>query len=603
MIRYVLLIIMVLSSAIASAQSNDIAVVAPNVVAVGAPFKIEFKTTKDPESIKQPSFEGFEVLAGPTSSTMSSISIINGKRESKNEIIYTYVLTATKAGNSKISPIEMQIDGKSVKSREILIEVVNEDTASQGTSSTSSATIQSDDILLLMNVSKQKVYSGEALVATVKLATRVELAGIEGTKYPSFDGFWTQEIQLPDNLAWQRENINDKIYETRILKKYLLFPQRSGELTIEKMSLEMVARITLNTPAQRRSIFDDFFGGGGSVQNIKRQIESSSIDIEVLPLPSGAPSTFSGAVGSFSIDSYLTQDMISANSSNNVVVEISGSGNLPLITQPNLNLPNSFEKYNVKTNDRFTVADSGSSGSKVFEYPFIARAAGQYDIEPIEFTFFNPKSKRYETLSTDALMLGVSTDTTASAENSSTKIYTGVTKQELEILGSDIRFIKNEITPTKERNKFFVGSWGYIGIIVLIICSWFGVLFVGRRRIKLNSDVVRVKSSKARKIALARLKEANRLLTAQQSQQFYQETLRAMWGYCSDKLNIESALLSKNNIESALSSKGIDKVLIFKYIGIIESCEFAQYAPTTDNSMSDIYNKSVDIIIELEEVL
>lgn len=582
------------------AQSSEMIVSAPSVVAVGEPFKVEFKLQNKPSNFQIPLFKGFDMVAGPTESSSRSISIINGKQESKSEFTFTCVLIALEKGITNIESASATVDGKEVKSRQVPIEVVG-DGGRDATSTGSAKTIAKDDMQLLMSVNKSTVYKGEAVVVTIKLVTRVDLAGVESAKYPSFDGFWTQELKIPDDQQWLRENLNDKIYNTRIISRYLLFPQTTGELKIDKMSMELVAQIVMNSPAQRRSIFDDFFGGGASVQNIKRKVESKEIKINVLNLPESAPLSFDGAVGEFNMSSKLSSDLLSANSSGNVTVVISGNGNLPLISEPKIDFSNSFEVYNVKSTDNYTVSKGGAIGSKSYDFPFIARAAGKYSIPALEFTYFNPKTKKYITLNGGELELSVSVDTTSNNNGEATKVFTGVTKQELKILGSDIKYIDIDFPEIRSKNSFFIGSWLFYFIILFIFGVGFLISNYLRKNIKFRKDIVKVRSSKARKIALSRLKGAKVLMENEKSNQFYQEILKAMWGYVSDKLNIELALLSKSNIDGALAAKGVEDEFIKNYISVIEQCEFAQYAPSSDSSMSEIYNKSIDVISNLED--
>ena len=600
--KYIFIIITLLYSVSAFSQESAMRVSAPSVVAVGEPFKVEFSLENSPTKFIVPDFEGFDMVAGPTMSSSTSISIINGKRETSSAYIYTCVLIAQKKGNLFIGQATAYFGSKVVKSRALPMEAVaNRDSGGSTTQQQGGQKVSADDILLLMSVNKTKAYIGEALIVTLKLATRVELVGVEAAKYPSFNGFWTQELPIAENEPWNRENINDKIYETRILRKYILFPQNSGELAIDKMSMEIVARIVMDSPAQRRSIFDDFFGGGVSTQNIKRKVETRRIDIAVSELPTNAPFSFNGAVGDFSINSKLSSDMLSANSSGNIELVISGNGNMPLISEPKFALPNSFELYTVKSQDEYKVTSQGAIGKKIFEYPFIARAAGKYEIPAVEFSYFNPQTKKYKTISTKAMEIGIAVDTTANEEVGTTRIFTGVTKEELKILGNDIRYIETSYPEFTNKGDFYISSFMYFFNLILAINAALCVFWSLKRKLKYNSDVVRVRSSKARKIAVLRVKGAKSFMDSGNESQFYQATLQAMWGYISDKLNIELALLSKSNVSDALSIKGVDNDLITKYINIIEKCEMAQYAPVTDSSMSDIYNNSIEIISNLED--
>lgn len=602
--RYILILLMFLCAYPLFAQRFSINVDAPRVVALGEPFRVEFKMNKRPDSFVAPDFKGFDILAGPTIAEGRSVEISQGKTVTNEEYTYTYVLLANSEGNVAIKEATASSGGVTVKSRSIPIELVKDAArASDATSNASSnakQTIAADDILLIMSVDRSSLYKGEAVIATLKLATRIDLAGIEGAKYPSFNGFWVQEYV--EDTPWIRETISNKIYDTKVLKKYILFPQKSGELAIDMMSMDVLARIVVQSSQRGNSLFDNFFGGGAVTQDIRRKVDTKRIVLNIKELPTPVPASFSGAVGEFNFSGSLSSDILTANSSGNLTLKISGNGNLPLVSEPVVKLPSSFEAYKVKSTESINSSSSGVSGEKVFEYPFIVRAAGTYQINPIEFTYFDPKKEGYTTISTRTMDLGVSIDTLSGAAGSNnTTIYTGVTKEELKILGNDIRYIITSPVKFYNKGSFFIFSNQYLlilfGVILLFASS---VIWYSKNR-KFNRDVVRVKSSKARKMALGRLKIAKSYMNGVNDSQFHQEILKALWGYVGDKLNIEVAMLSKSNISEALSYKGVSNELIEKYLELIQDCEYAQYAPGNKTSIESVYNNSIEVISNLEE--
>lgn len=596
--RYILSLFILFCSVGLYAQNYNMSVSAPGVVATEVPFNVEFIIDEPTDDFQLPDFKGFEVIAGPTLSTSRSVTIINGKREDKSEYRYTCVLIAREPGNKVIgSATASSRKNKKYASRPLPIEVVKE--SEEGSSSTSAKGITKDDILVLVNVNKKTVYKGEPLIVTIKLATRVELAGLEGAKYPPFNGFWKQELKSSDR-QWNRENINDKIYNTIVLVEYVLFPQRSGKLSVEPMSIDVVARVA-TASAQRRSVFDDFFGGGNNYQNIKRKIIAEETIINVLDLPSGAPHSFDGAVGDFKLVAKASSDMLSANSSGNVILTLSGSGNMPLLIEPKIDFPNSFEGYKVKTIDNYKMSVNGASGSKVFEYPFIARASGKYIVPSVGFSYFSPTKREYISIDTRPIDISISVDTTVNSEVGQATIYTGVTKDELKIIGTDIRYIDKTMPELIRKDSFLIGSFRFFAIVALMLAFTISVFVYLTKMRKAISDKVKVRSSKARKIALSRLKEGKVLMEKGKDSLFYQEILRAMLGYVGDKLNIEIALLTKINISDTLLSRGVEKQYVDSYIGVIEKCEMAQYATMANSSMADVYNQSIDVISNIED--
>lgn len=594
---------------------NGISVDAPRVVGVGEPFRVEFTLNEEPKEFTAPAFTGFDVVAGPSVSKSSSVNIVNGNITRSSSVIYTYVLLAQEAGNLQIGSAEATLKNGTVKSSVLPIEAVKESggSAAAGSgsqsgnsgqtarSNTQSNSIAKDDIVLLLTVNKRSAYPGETVVAQVKLLTRVQLAGIEGAKYPTFSGFWTQDLEVADT-PWERIEHNGKIYDSKVLREYLLFPQKKGELKIEPMSMDIVARIVMESQGGG-SLFDSFFGGGARMQDVRRKVTSAPVTIQVNDYPSTPPASFSGAVGSFTMESTLGSDLIAANNSSNITVTIKGEGNLPLIEEPKLKLPDSFELYKVKSSDNYTTRRNGATGSKTFEYPFIARAKGEYHIEPLEFTYFNPTTKAFVTLRSNPFDVEVTADNSSTASSGNNTIISGVTKEELKILGSDIRFIRTGNPHLAPKGGFLIASPLYFGLLALMILLFAAAAILLKRSIQASKDVVRVKSRRATKIALNRLKTARKSLQAGENDRFYQETLKALWGYVGDKLNIGTADLSKERIAEALIARGIAQEEVDRFLSVISDCEFAQYAPASSEKREDIYNAAVNIITQFEDKL
>ncbi|MFI3321147.1 MAG: BatD family protein [Rikenellaceae bacterium] len=589
---------------------DQFTVSAPTIVALGQPFRVEFVATEEIEDFSAPSFDGFNVIAGPTVSTSTNIEYINGVLNRSNRYTYTYVLVPEVEGNAKIGAATGVIDGKSQSTKTLDIEVTKERGSSQqsssqnrsGSGSNESGTILPDDILLRAVANRKSVYVGEPLLVELKVYSRVQIAGINNARLAAFNGFWNQEVAMGEPKM-ERETYNGKVYDTWVIKNFLLFPQKSGELQIEQMSLDAIASVVVDNGAQssQGSLFDSFFGMRQQVMNVTKQIKTTPIKIDVKPLPTGAPESFTGAVGEFKISSKINSEKISANGSNAIVLNIEGSGNFPLIANPKLDLPGSFEVYPSKTKDNYKTTISNINGSKSIEYPFIARAEGEFTLPAIEFTYFSPKSSKYITLSSDTFPLKVLADMTGSTTNSG--IVSSVSKEDLRILGEDIHFIKVGDHKLRPSGDYFVGSVGYI-IILLLICAIFAATIIYlNKRIKELRDTVKQKNKKANKVALSRLKNANKHMKDNMQNEFYSEMLRALSGYVSDKLNIEVARLSKETIREAMEQKSVVTEDIEQLLSTISDCEFAQYSPSTDVKMSDVYERTLLLIGRLESKL
>ncbi|WP_418982063.1 BatD family protein [Alistipes sp.] len=584
----------------------------PLTVAAGEPFRVQFALNAEPEedTFSPPSFEGFDVLAGPVVSRGSSLSIINGVRTKSYNYTITYVLLPQAAGNVTVGAASIAVEGTVYRTDPLPIEIVDEGTQPQGGQGGGSGharpdrpdepgqdvqrQVARDDILLRAIVSRTSVYKGEPLRVTFKLYQRVNVVGYDGVKFPSFNGFWAQELNT-DNARSQRETYNGKVYETLVAREFLLYPQQAGTLVIEPAELTAVAQVVV----QSRRNADPFFGGGHEVYNVPRKVQSQRVNITVKPLPAGAPASFNGAVGRFSMDATLPPEQFAANSAATYTIRITGTGNLTFVQAPKLTLPASFEQYNVKTTESINTSAAGISGYRQFEYPFIARAEGTYEVEPVEFTYFDPERMQYVTLHTKPLSLDVTPDASGGGD---APVVTGrgMSKEEVKLLGQDIRFIKLGAAQLRADRVPFLFSTAYWCILGGILVLFGGAYVALRKRIRESQNAALVRGKRANKVAVQRFRAAKRYMEEQNRHAFYEEMLRALWGYMSDKFNIPVANLTKENVREELHKRGVPAEQSQRFAAIVSQCDEAQYSPVATAQMSDVYAEGVDFISRIE---
>jgi hypothetical protein len=600
--RFYIFLIALLSAVVGHAQSVEFAASAPRVVAVGESFRVTFTLTNaELESFKAPDFTGFSILAGPSRSTSQDIQIINGTTTQRRTVSMVYILQATKEGKQTIGPAEATVNNQNHKTKEITIEVVAAGTQ-QGNSQTNTQrqqanTISADetDIFIRINFSKSSVYQGEYLTATIKLYTRqMNIAGFENIKFPTFNGFWSQEIDSPRSLEFQRENVDGKIYNTAIIRRYILFPQQTGRIRTDPAEMTCVLQVYSNN--QPRSFFDSFFD---TPQNIRKHIQSSPVTVQVKNLPDGAPSSFKGAVGkNFKMEASFNRDSIIANDAVSLVVKINGEGNIKLLEAPAINFPPHFETYDTKTTDNTKSSSSGISGSKQFEYPIIPRDEGSFDIAPIEFSYFDIGKQQYVTLRSKVLHLGVAKDPTAGRATS----MSGINRQSIRSLNSDIHYIKTNPLRLKDKGVVFFGSVGYYLLFILLLALFVVTYYSFKSHRKKSQDIVRTRHRKANKIAKQRLKVAGQFLKDGNMNSFYDEVSRAMWGFLTDKTGLSVADLSREKAREAMQNKNAKEEDIDAYLHVLDECEYARYAPGSGLSeMEKVYHEAINIISKFEQ--
>lgn len=576
------------------AQQVEFEADAPRRVEAGVPFRIEFTANAEVEEFTPPAFpEQVGLIAGPSTSHGQRIVFVGGRSSHLEVYTYTYLLRVERPGRVTIPEATVRVEGREYRSRPIMIEAGDAPAAAGGDTPEQPAALAADDILLRVVADRTTVYRGEPVRVSYKIYAAVGVNSIHDIRTPAFDGFWTQEI--PTGNQRTQEVLNNKLYDAMAIREFLLIPQQAGTLTIAPMTLQAVARIV--SQPREQSLMDEFYGGGPAIRDIPKEVGSGPLRITVRDWPAGAPAGFDGAVGRFTLQGGPGRIEIPAGAAASYDLKISGTGNLPLVSAPAVELPGSFEQYPVETTDGFNVSGGTLSGGKEFTIPFIARGEGEFTIPPVEFVYFDPQAESYRTLSTPDYTVRVGAEAGGGAGPG---LVTGVPQSGLEILGEDIRFIRLGNPGLRPAGTVLLGSWRFWGALLGLIALFLLAAATLRRRIRYRSDATLVRNRRAQKVALRRLKAAERHMLAGDSAGFYEELLRALWGYMSDKLDIPVARLSRDNVREGLFARGVGTELIEKYVATIADCEYARYAPAEKTRIGDVYNAAVELISRME---
>ncbi len=576
---------------------------APDVVVSGDQFRLTFTVnTQKVKDFRAPSItKGFDVLMGPSRSQQSSTQIINGKVSSSSSITYTYILMAGDAGTYTIPAASIEANGEKIFSNAVTIKVLPPDQSASGSKGSQKSSAQagnqaangritSNDLFITATASKTTVHEQEAILLTYKVYTLVNLRQLFG-KMPDLKGFHTQEIELPQQKTFSLEHYKGRNYNTTVWSQYVLFPQQTGKLEIPSITFEGVVAIQTVSDDP----FDAFFNGGG-YQEVKKKIVTPKLTINVQPLPA-KPANFSGGVGEFTLASSINAKDVKTNDAVTIKLTISGSGNMKLISTPEVKFPEDFEVYDPKVTNNFEASRAGLSGTQTIEYLAIPRHAGNFTIPPVEFTYFDLKSNSYKTLKTEAYNINV-----AKGQGNADQVIADFTnKENVKVLGQDIRFIKLGDTKLMPKGDVFFGTVGYYLWYIIPFVLFVGLVVFFRKQAAENANVAKVKTKKANKVATKRMKLAGKLLAENRKNEFYDEVLKALWGYISDKLSIPVSQLSKDNIEAELAKYGVADDVIKDFINALNECEFARYAPGDENeAMDKVYTTSVEAISKME---
>ena len=612
--RLLLPVILLLMAGIqAIAQDVSFTAQAPQAVVVGERFRITYKVdSRDSKEFRAPDMKSLNVLAGPSTSTSSSTQIINGQISSSYTMTYTYVVVATQEGDVELDGATITAGGKQVTSNRLTIKVLPPDqtsqqqqgsrqgqgssqSANQRTSGQTSTASSADELFMLATVDKTTVYEQEALLLTFKIykLPSVDLRTMSN-KMPDLKNCHVQEVELPQQKEFNLEHYNGRNYQTMVWSQYVLFPQHSGELEIPATPFEGV--VAQRVENRSNDVFDVFFNSSRYVE-VKKDLTTRSIKINVKPLPQGKSSAFYGGVGDFTISSSISSTDVTANDAVTVRVILSGTGNLKLVKTPEIKFPQDFDIYDPKVENKYTIKGGRQTGNKVYEYLVIPRHAGQYTIPALEFQYFDPKSASYKTVKTDEYTLNVAKGQ-GGGESQTSVSY--VNKEDLKYVGQDVRFHATPVALKSDSTQFF-GSLLFWLLLVLPLVILLALVVISRKRIADNANIAKVRVKKASSVASKRLKVARKLMKENRKNEFYDEMMRALLGYFGDKLSIPVAELSKDNIQSELKRRAVAEEPVKQVVALLDDCEFARFAPGDDTGRMDrIYEQAVGVIGQIE---
>ena len=597
-----LLIVYCLLFSIVSVVAQTLSAKAPSQVAVGEQFRLTYTVdTDDVEGFRAGSIPSeFEVLMGPSTSHQSSFQMVNGHTSSSTSVTYTYILSATANGTFTIPPARVTVRGRQLTSNSLRIQVSGQAHAQGGRQPqrqpqgvrSAGTPISGSDLFIKVSANKSRVHEQEPILLTYKVYTLVDLTSLNG-KMPDLKSFYTQEIPLPQQKKFTIENVNGRPYRTVTWSQYVMFPQMTGKLEIPSITFEgMVVQ-------QNRDIdpFEAFFNGGSGYVEVKKQIKAPGLTVEVLPLPE-RPVGFSGGVGQFSVKAELDKTEVKANDPITLRFTVSGVGNMKLLKEPVVSFPQDFDKYDAKQNDKTKLTSNGLEGSMTWEFLAVPRHQGTYDIPPVEFTYYDTRDNAYRTLKTQPFQVHVAKGSGAG------RVSDYSNQQDIEQLNRDIHYIKTGDASQHRQGDFFFGSTGYWVALVLLLITFITLFVVFRQRAIDNANIAGKRAVKASKVATKRLRQADRLMKQRQSGPFYDEVLRALWGYVGDKLNIPVEQLSRENISQRLAERAVPESTVSLFLSALDECEFERYAPgDAAGNMSKTYNAAVTAITQIENTM
>ena len=584
--------------------SQVIRVSTPSRVEAGENFRVSFKvTTQDVDDFRSGlhSTDVVEVIAGPYTSSESSFQMVNGHTSSSSSITYTYTLYAAKSGVYNIPAAHARVGGKQISSRPAKVTVVgsaqgrgnnspkmHEDDNYQPHMKAAGSAISGRDLFIKVSANKKKVYEQEPILLTYKVNTLVDLTQLEG-KMPELTGFHTQEIPLPQQKSFHIERVNGKPYRTVTWSQYVMYPQMTGKMEIPSITFKGIV------VQQNRSVdpFEAFFNGGSGYVEVKRNIVAPSIKIDVFPLPH-KPANFSGGVGKFNISAQLNKNELKAGDPLSLRIVVGGIGNLKLIKQPVVNFPKDWDKYDPKVTDKTKLTSNGLEGNMIYDILAVPRNQGHYTIPPVELTYYDTSLNQYKTIKTQSFEIEV-----AKGDGSRSSVVDYSKDQP-----KDIKDIKKGEAELHSVDNFFFGSVGYLMSLLIPFAAFVALLVIFRNRAIDNADLVKMKGKKANKIATKRLRQANKLMLAGKTNEFYDEVLRALWGYVGDKLNMPAEKLSRENISEKLQSHNVDDNTISKFLSAIDDCEMMRFAPgDPEGNMTKTFESAMTAIMEIENVM
>jgi hypothetical protein len=591
--------LLMVAVAMAAMAETSFTVIPPRTVIAGNKFNVTFRL-KDGEGsgLKAPEIKGCTLIYGPATSTMQNYQWINGQASSSTTVDYSFTYQASNPGTYTIGEAKINVGGKTYTTRPATFTVLPPDKAQQGggqsqpsasvgdiSTQTSDRTVNANDVLVRIILNKTRAYEQEAILCTIKLYTKYSISSFMATTQPSFDGFLIDEVPLNPTLN-EVEHYNGQNYMTAILKQCIIFPQKSGKLTINSGKYDV-------TVVQYERM-GGFWGGTRPVERqLKTTSNSASIMIDALPQPQ--PDGFTGAVGTFSIDSRLNGQVFKTNEAASLVYTIKGTGNVKYVKEPVIDFPTEFEQYQPQVDINSHVNGSNVTGTMTIDYTFVPQSVGSFTIGADKFVYFNPQTRQYVTLDIPSYDIKVGQGVAAPASSAS--------KQSVSSKNSDILHIKLGDLGVKKSHTYIYNSWWYWLVYLLLIAGFAGVLWYFSKQAKLNADVKGRRLARAGKVARRRLKSVHKVMLAGDSDKFYAELLGAIWGYLGDKLSIPASQLTRDNIAGQLENFGAPQQLIDRFIAIIDDCEMARYSPARSNEqIEQLYNEASSAMNEMESI-
>ncbi len=611
-VRSVILIIAALITTRAFAQDGSfVASVDKNPVSVGDQLTLSFTLQNTGSgggrNLKLPNLDNFRIMMGP--STTSNMQYINGVVSSS--FTYSYVLQPKNVGKFAIGAATIEVGGKSYSTSPITVDVSGSAPQSkqqqqqqqQGASADVEAQL-GENLLLRATIDRARVMQGQQVNLVYKLYTRVQIQNYNLTKAPAMTGFWSEDAEMSKQIQLSTETYNGKQFQVGMIKRSALFPTQSGTLEIGPMEIT-----TLVTVRDKRS-WDPFdvFNGNPFGRQIEYVVKSGPIRIKVDPLPPGAPTSFKGAVGKFSINAKVDKQNAKTNEPISYKVTIAGSGNIKVLESPSIEVPSDFEQYTPKVADNINRRDARISGSKTFEYILVPRYPGKKIIKAVEFSYFDLGKNEYVTLKSPQLEINVEQGAAGA-----TPFVSSNPREDVQMLSQDIRFIKVDRPAFVKRGEFLHTNGTFIALMLLPLAGLAGTLVYTRKRQAVMSDLVGYRNRQAIKVARKGLKKAEVLLkevsggkdSAEKKLAFYSEVAKAMWKYLGDKLNIQQADISIDMAVSELSRRSVKPETTAALKSLLETCEMARFTPTSFSveAMKKTYDDASKIIIELERTV
>lgn len=608
---YIIAIVFIAMNSLEAQSDVTFRTICKKQVSVGEQFQVSYELNGDGKDFRSPNFTNFEVIGGPFSSTSSSVQIINGSVTKTNTQTYSFHLRAIKEGKFTMPQASISVDKKRITSEPIEINVIASNNGNRSYSgnnsvnNTSQTSENTREVFLEALPSKRKVYMGEQILLTYRIYYTIPISQLSVSKSPSYSGFWTKDITNNNGTLQQSSVMRDgKQYNVATIQEIVLFPQKSGTLTIDPLDITCLAQIRQQkNRTQSYDPFEDFFGDvfGTSYTNVRKDIKSQPISIEVTPLPTAnQPQSFKGAVGQFTFTSKTDKNELKVNEAFTLTLTVSGKGNIELLELPKPVFPPDFEVYDPKISTSVKDNALGISGSKKAEYIVIPRVAGNFTLDEIEFSYFNTSLAKYETINSEAQDIIVNKGEGGSGNN---VVYTPG-QADIKYLGKDILHINTNNSRLRITGTTFYMSTAYIVIICLMIVVFIIALIMFKRSVKLNKDQVLARNKQATKVAKRRLNSAYNFLKLNNQNSFYEEFSQALWGYISDKLNIVRSQLSMDTVREIMHSKNVSEDIVNEFIDLLNNCEYARFAPGDSNKkMDDLYQKGIELITKAEKHL